>query len=54
MMYIILIFAVAAAAVHIKKSLDAIEENTSKLREYSYELLEKTKKVDALVNKLLN
>jgi len=46
------IFIFVVTALSLKKSLDKIEQNTSKLKDYTQELLEKTRKVDTLINKL--
>lgn len=50
----IYVFIFVITALTLKKSLDKIEENTSRLKDYTQELLEKTRKVDNLVNKLLS
>jgi hypothetical protein len=54
-MYIsIFIVVVTVTAVTLKKSLDKIEENTSILRDYARELLEKSRKFDIILEKLTN
>jgi hypothetical protein len=45
---------VLLTAVSLKKSLDKIEEHTSKLREYTYQLLKKTEKIDKFLNLVKN
>jgi len=40
--------------LHLQKTLENIEKNTSDLREYTEELVEKTRKVDLLVQKIIN
>ena len=53
MNYLIFTF-VFLTAITLKKSLDKIEENTSKLREYTHDLLKKTEKIDKILNLIKN
>jgi len=50
-MYLYIVVFVLTAFT-VKRSLDKIEENTSKLKEFTQELVEKTRKIDNLINKL--
>jgi len=49
-----LFFIVVFAAISLKRSLQKIEENTTKLCEYTGELVEKTRKLDFILQKFSN